>query len=376
MCKLLKFIVAAVPSLISAVAIAQSVVTDASRSPEKRHLQPIESAEIVYKGIGRKATPAEIAAWDIDVRPDFKGLPKGEGSVRLGEQVWETKCTSCHGTFGESNEVFSALIGHTKADDVKTGRVKALTEGTPRTTMMKLSQISTLWDYINRAMPWNAPKSLSANEVYATTAYMLHLADLVPADYVLSHNNIAQAQQLLPNRNGLKKFDALWDINGKGDVVNVLCERHCEDTTALSSYLPEYARNASGNLAEQQRLFGATRGTETATAASAVQEPQQPPMPMPMPTPVNKSLAATQALAKANNCMACHAPASALVGPSFKQIAEKYAGNAGAATLLSAKIKTGGSGVWGAIPMPAYAALSDADLKKLAEWSLAGAPAK
>ena len=66
-----------------------------------------------FPGIGRAATPKEVAAWDIDVRPDFKGLPKGSGSVAQGMDVWEAKCASCHGVFGESNEVFSPLIGGT-----------------------------------------------------------------------------------------------------------------------------------------------------------------------------------------------------------------------------------------------------------------------
>ena len=65
--------------------------------------------------VGRTATPAEIAAWDIDVRPDFKGLPKGSGSVAKGQEVWEAKCASCHGIFGESNEVFTPLVGGTTA---------------------------------------------------------------------------------------------------------------------------------------------------------------------------------------------------------------------------------------------------------------------
>ena len=60
-------------------------------------------AEGKYAGIGRTATPAEIAAWDIDVRPDFKGLPPGSGSVAKGQDIWEAKCATCHGTFGESN---------------------------------------------------------------------------------------------------------------------------------------------------------------------------------------------------------------------------------------------------------------------------------
>jgi cytochrome c len=68
-----------------------------------------------------------VAAWDIDVRPDFKGLPAGSGSVEKGQDIWEAKCASCHGVFGESNEVFSPLVGGTTKEDVKTGRVANLT---------------------------------------------------------------------------------------------------------------------------------------------------------------------------------------------------------------------------------------------------------
>src|SRR5436853_3365611 len=82
-----------------------------------------------FPGIGRPATPAEIAAWDIDVRPDFKGLPPGSGSVAKGQKVWDEKCASCHGTFGESNEVFTPLVGGTTAEDMKTGRVRSLATG-------------------------------------------------------------------------------------------------------------------------------------------------------------------------------------------------------------------------------------------------------
>src|SRR6187455_606928 len=101
-----------------------------------------------YPGVGRAATPDEIAAWDIDVRPDFKGLPPGSGSVAQGQVVWDAKCAACHGTFGESNEVFTPLVGGTTAADVQSGRVKTLVTGdVARTTMMKLSTLSTLWDY-------------------------------------------------------------------------------------------------------------------------------------------------------------------------------------------------------------------------------------
>src|SRR6266852_8213014 len=151
-----------------------------------------------FPGVGRAATPAEIRAWDIDVRPDFKGLPRGSGSVAKGEKVWDTRCASCHGTFGESNEVFTPLVGGTTSADIETGRVAALTRpDVTRTTLMQLASLSTLWDYVNRAMPWDAPKSLTTEEVYAVVAYLLYLGDILPADFVLSDRNIGAVQKLL-----------------------------------------------------------------------------------------------------------------------------------------------------------------------------------
>src|SRR5258705_11315954 len=81
-----------------------------------------------YPGIGRDATPKELQAWDIDVRPDFKGLPKGSGSVAQGQGVWEAKCASCHGIFGESGEGFNPIVGGTTKDDVRTGHAARLTD--------------------------------------------------------------------------------------------------------------------------------------------------------------------------------------------------------------------------------------------------------
>ena len=101
-----------------------------------------------FPGIGRDATPAEVKAWDIDVRPDFQGLPPGSGSVERGQQVWEDKCASCHGVFGESNSVFNPLLGGTTKADIEKGRVANLqrTDYPGRTTMMKVPSVSTLWD--------------------------------------------------------------------------------------------------------------------------------------------------------------------------------------------------------------------------------------
>lgn len=321
-----------------------------------------------YPGIGRTATPAEIKAWDIDVRPDFTGLPLGSGSVAEGQLVWEAKCASCHGTFGESNEVFSPLVGGTTADDIKTGRVKSLQEPMARTTFMKVSSISTLWDYINRAMPWNAPKSLSTNEVYASLAYLLNLADIVPGDFVLSEKTMGDVQARLPNRNGKVKYEGLWTLRGKGDVQNVACMRDCRIEIGLTSSLPDFARGTHGNLADQQRTIGPARGVDTAKSVQANADSAT----------ISVTKAAGEAmlsLSREGNCTACHQIDKKFIGPSFQEIAAKYKADSGAETNLIEKVKTGGSGVWGAIPMPP-SALRDEDIRALVKWILSRASEK
>jgi hypothetical protein len=203
------------------------------------------------------------------VRPDFKGLPSGKGSVDQGIEVWEAKCASCHGSFGESNEVFTPLVGGTTKEDIETGRVGAyIRQDAPqRSTLMKVATVSTLWDYINRAMPWNAPKSLSPDEVYAVLAYLLHLGEIVPADFTLSDKNIAEVQQRMPNRNGMTTKHGMWDIKGKPDVKNVACMKNCTTQITMGSSLPDYARDAHGNLADQNRVIGAVRGQTTTAGA-------------------------------------------------------------------------------------------------------------
>jgi cytochrome c551/c552 len=320
-----------------------------------------------YPGIGRPATAKELAAWDIDVRPDFKGLPRGAASVAKGQEVWEAKCASCHGVFGDSNEVFNPLVGGTTKDDVATGHVARLNDrGYPgRTTLMKASTLSTLWDYINRAMPWTQPKSLSADEVYAVTAYLLNLGGVIPDDFVLSDRNIAEVQKRLPNRNGMTTQHALWpgkELGGtaRPDVQGDACMTNCAAEAKVVSMLPDFARNAHGNLAEQNRLVGAQHGVETAgTKVSPAGGTVQPPP--------------ASALLQQHACTACHAVDSKVVGPSFRAVAEKYAGRGDAGAYLSGKIRGGGSGVWGSIAMPPQS-LPDADLQAIARWLAAGLP--
>jgi cytochrome c len=329
-----------------------------------------------YPNVGRSATGKEIAAWDIDVRPDFKGLPKGSGTVARGMEVWEGKCASCHGTFGESNEVFTPIIGGTTRDDVRSGRVAALrTNRQPqRTTMMKVATVSTLWDYIHRAMPWTAPKSLSTDEVYAVVAYMLNMAEVVPDDFTLSDQNIAEVQQLMPNRNGMSTAHGLWDVKGKPDVKSVACVKNCAPTE-LHSTLPDVSRNAHGNIALQNRPFGPVRGIDTtgpAPTAPLANRGAAPAVAASAPVPARPGPDAL-ALARQNACLGCHGINDKLVGPGFAQVAARYRGEAGAPAALAARIKSGGSGAWGAVPMPPQAQLKDGDVQLLVSWILHGA---
>lgn len=218
-----------------------------------------------FDGIGRLATPAEIAAWDIDVRPDFAGLPAGAGSVAQGEKIWIARCASCHGDFAESPLVFPPLVGGTTRADIERGRVAALGSASEnsKTTMMKLSTVSTLWDYIRRAMPFDAPKSLKVDEVYAVTAFMLNLADIVPADFTLSASNIAEVQARMPNRNGNSSDHGMLRVDGKPDVMSKACMSDCPVSPGLT-VLPSAVNGLNGNLAEQDRSYGAIRGINTA----------------------------------------------------------------------------------------------------------------
>ena len=337
--------------------------------------------------IGRTATPAEVKAWNIDVRGDFKGLPKGAGSVAMGAELWDGKCASCHGAFGESNSVFAPIVGGTSKKDIDSGRTYFLSHPgyTHRTTLMKVSRLSSMWDYIHRAMPWNAPKSLTPDEVYAVLAYILNLGEIVPADFTLSDKNIAEVQNRLPNRHGKVFYEPMWQVRGKGDVMNPLCMKDCPVDDKLGSSLPVDARNANGNIAEQVRPFGPARGTDTTlpprTEKVGIALPPSPVAAAPAtattaPPPVtssDSSAAPALALAQTHSCTACHGVANKIVGPAFQDVTRKYAGRADIVDYLAGKIRKGGQGAWGPIPMPEQAQLNDADAQALAAWIAAGA---
>jgi mono/diheme cytochrome c family protein len=171
------------------------------------------AAEPGYYGYGANATPEQIKGWDIDARgDDGVGLPPGKGTVQRGSEVYAEQCAACHGTFGEGEGRFPKLVGGagTLRDDRPEPTVGSYWPFAP-----------TIWDYINRAMPMPAPHTLSADDVYALTAYILNLNDAVPNEFVADRDSLPKVE--MPNRNAF-----IW-TDPRPDTINKPCMSACAD---------------------------------------------------------------------------------------------------------------------------------------------------
>jgi cytochrome c len=155
---------------------------------------PPKPANVAY---GKPISLAELAKWDIDVRtPDGKGLPPGKGSVAEGKKIYDQKCVACHGPEAKGGAQYGAMVGGIGSF---TTPKRVLTPG----SMYPYAPI--LFDYTRRAMPMDNPQTLTNDEVYALSAYILHLNGLVPANAVMDARSLAAVQ--MPNRDGFIKDD-------------------------------------------------------------------------------------------------------------------------------------------------------------------------
>jgi S-disulfanyl-L-cysteine oxidoreductase SoxD len=158
-------------------------------------------------GIGHTATQEQIAGWDIDVRPDGQGAPPGQGSVKAGEQIYMDKCAACHGEFGESAGRWPQLAQ---------GKGTLASSDPVKTVGSYYPYLSSVFDYIRRAMPFGDAQSLSNDELYAVVAYVLYLNDIVDNKFVLSRQTWSQVK--MPNRDGFYNDDrkttekAFWNV--------------------------------------------------------------------------------------------------------------------------------------------------------------------
>jgi cytochrome c len=204
------------------------------------------------KGVsfGRTPTANEIKAWDVDALPDGTGLPEGEGSVELGDELYEAQCAVCHGEFGGGGKGYPQLAGGNQEKD-ENGVVKTLknqreygkTDAPKRTVGTYWPVATTLFTYIRDAMPYAHPKSLSNDEVYAITAYILAQNDIeidgeeMDDEYVLNKEKLVKV--VLPNRNGFypnidgptaqEDIRAFFADRAKNIGAGTRCMKDCKD---------------------------------------------------------------------------------------------------------------------------------------------------
>jgi cytochrome c len=167
-------------------------------------------------GIGRAATSAEIAGWDIAVRGDGHNLPPGSGTAKEGEELYVTHCAACHGDFGEGLERWPALMG---------GRDSLRSEQPKRSIGSFWQHAPAVFDYIRRAMPYAAPQSLSNDEYYAITAYVLFLNELIGEEDKVDAASLSTLA--MPNRDG-------FVLEARPDTENNACMSNCREGRPVS----------------------------------------------------------------------------------------------------------------------------------------------
>ncbi len=176
------------------------------------------AADAAYNGIGRGITDKAIAPWDISVHFDGDGLPAGKGTVEQGEKIYQAKCAMCHGEFGEGAKGYPKMLGETVESIHKLAAKDEDTVGV-RGINSLWGHAPTLYDYIRRAMPFFAPQSLSNDEAYATTCYVLYLAEIVKDDKAVCDAAFLKATKM-PSENN-------FYTDTRPDTKNARCMNDC-----------------------------------------------------------------------------------------------------------------------------------------------------
>lgn len=182
-------------------------------------------------GLGAMATPEQIAGWDIDVRPDGKGLPPGQGTVLQGEEIYVQQCAVCHGEFGEGVGRYPVLVG---------GEGTLTSDDPVKTVGSYWPYAPTVFDYIKRTMPFGAAQTLTDDQVYALTAFLLNMNDIVEDDFVADASSLPAVE--MPNRHGFIPDDRP-DVS-LGDP----CMRQCRDQVKIIGWARKLDITPGGGL--------------------------------------------------------------------------------------------------------------------------------
>jgi mono/diheme cytochrome c family protein len=160
---------------------------------------------------GQPVSESDLAAWNIDIRtPDGAGLPPGRGTVAEGKKIYEAKCTACHGADAKGGSVYGTMVGGIGSFK---GSPRIVTPG----SMYPYAPI--LFDYIRRTMPMDSPQTLTTDEIYAVSAYLLNLNGLLSADGTVDQNSMARIK--MPNRDGFL-------VDDRPDSKAVRCMTNCK----------------------------------------------------------------------------------------------------------------------------------------------------
>lgn len=265
------------------------------------------SAQTTALDLGRPALPEEVAAWDFDVRPDGVGLPEGRGTVEDGEVVYTDNCAMCHGDFGEAVDRWPVLAGGQGS----------LTDDRPVKTIGSYwPYLSTVYDYVYRAMPFGNATTLSDDDVYAIVAYILYLNDVVDDDFELSHENFSDIR--LENEQAFFMDDRAETEYAafSGEV----CMENCKDSVEITARAAVVDVTPDDAAARERREAAAA----AQTAAPAAAEPEAPAAPE-----VDEALIAAGEKAF-KKCAACHQVgegAKNRVGPQLNGIMGQVAGS-------------------------------------------------
>ena len=165
--------------------------------------------------IGKLATKTEVAGWDIDVRPDGVGAPKGSGSAIDGEEIYVNRCAACHGDFGEGVDRWPVLVG---------GDGTLASHDPEKTTGSYWPYASTIFDYVYRSMPFGEAQTLTHDETYKLVAYLLNMNEIIDEDFILSDKNIGKIK--MPNATGFLLPDPRPDVTKYKDGQP--CMKNCD----------------------------------------------------------------------------------------------------------------------------------------------------
>lgn len=305
-------------------------------------------------GLGRPATLEEIAAWDVTVLPDGTGLRPGSGDVARGEEVFLEACAACHGEFAEGLDSWPSL----------SGGQGTLSDPRPVKTIGSYwPYLSTVWDYIHRSMPFGAAQTISVDDTYAITAFLLYSNGLVEDDFVLSHENFTEVR--LPNEDGFYADDRASTeyplFSAEPCMEN--CRSEAPKVTKRAVDLNVTPRDPdgrpAGSMPDLLRAAAAAPAEETATATAEPAATSEAPPPAAAPAGPDPAL--VEAGAKVfRKCAACHKvgeDAKNGTGPALTGIFGKAAGTVEGFRYSQPMVDAGAGGlVWTAETLDAFLA--------------------